>query len=165
MTELQLYRHNEPLEPDELAFLMRKDEKDKKSTYRVVRVLMVFCFVIPYIISLFRATNGVPDPFSYTWYFSGVLFLLCFAGLCVYISYYRTMRRVELDIRNKTKTIELTQITKKQYMPHNNTFYFYLTSPNKLSIEVSGDHYHTFKEGDELSIEYTTYSNLYLGYF
>lgn len=163
--QLQLYRHYEPLEPDELAFLKRKEANDRTATYKIVRVLMIFCFVIPYILSWFRATNGVPDPFSYKWYFAGVFYLLCFMAVCLYIAYHRTMRKLHQDIRHKTKTIERTLITRKQYVPHNNTYYFYLNSPTKLSIEVSQGDYYALDKGDEVNIEYTTYSNLYLGYF
>jgi hypothetical protein len=50
-------------------------------------------------------------------------------------------------------------------MPQNNTYYLYLSSAVKLSIEVSIDDYRQVAEGDELNIEYTTYSRFYLGYF
>jgi hypothetical protein len=165
MQQLQLYRYNEPLEKEELAFLLKKEVKERKQFYKLIRVLMVFCFVCPFIIGWFRALNDVPDPFSYLFYFSSVLFLTCFSGFAVYMGYSISLRRVQEDLRIGTKTIEQTTITRRQYVPHNNTYYFYLSSPNKLSIEVKVDDYHTMKDGDELSIEYTTYSKMYLGYF
>lgn len=163
--QVQLFRYNEQLDTEELAFLVKKEARDKTMMYKLIRVLMVFCFVIPFIATWFRATDGVPDPFSYTYYFSGVLFLACFSGFAVFVSYRRTLYKIEQDIRHRTKTIERTHITRKQFMPQNNTYYFYLNSPNKLSIEVKQEDFHAMQNGDELNIEYTTYSKFYLGYF
>jgi hypothetical protein len=165
MQQLKLYRYDEPLEKEEIVFLVKKEEKERKQFTRLVRVLMVFCFVCPFVVVWFRAWNGVPDPFSYLFYFSSVLFLICFGGFAVYMGYYASLRKIQADLKHGTKTIERTIITRKQYIPHNNTFYFYLNSPNKLSIEVRADDFHTLNAGDELSIEYTTYARFYLGYF
>ncbi len=165
MKALQQYRHNEPLEEDELAFLQNKLQKESAQFYKIVRILLMFCFACPFLIAWFRAMNDVEDPFSYKYYFGGVLFLMAFSGSIVYVAYYNTLRRVQRDIKKGTKTVERVHITRKQYMPHNNTYYIYLTSPVKLSIEVSVDDYRNMAEGDELNIEYTTYARFYLGYF
>jgi hypothetical protein len=162
---LQLIRYSEPLETDELAFLSKKEEKERKQFYKVIRVFMLFSFILPYIVAWFRAADGAQNPFSYFNYFIGVAFLLSFSGVATYIGYHRTLKQVQLDIRDRTKTIERTHITRKQYMPQNNTYYFYIDSPNRLSIDVSEQDYHRLDSGDELSIEYTTHSKLYLGYF
>lgn len=162
---LQLYRHNEPMSDEELVFLRRKERKERSSLYRVMRILMIFCFVCPFVVAWLRAFAEQPDPFSPAYYFGGVAFLMCFAGLAVYIAYSHTLKKVQSDIRHRTKTIERTHITRKQFMPHNNEFYFYLDSPHKLSIEVSEADFRSLEKGDEINIEYTTYSQFYLGYF
>ena len=165
MSSLELIRYNEPLETDELAFLCKKEDKERKQFYKVIRVFMIFCFVLPYIVAWFRAAEGTENPFSYATYFLGVIFLLLFSGVAVYIGYHRTLKQIQADIRDRTKTIERTHILRRQYMPHNNSYYFYIDSSTKLSIEVSEPDYHRLDDGDELSIEYTTHSKLYLGYF
>lgn len=165
MAQTQLYKYDEPLEEDELVFLQNKLGKESAQFYKIIRILLVFCFACPFLIAWFRAINGVEDPFSYKYYFGGVLFLTIFSGSIVYVAYYNTLRRIRLDIKKGTKTIERVHITRKQYMPHNNSYYLYLDSPVKLSIEVSTDDYHQIGEGDELNIEYTTCSRFYLGYF
>lgn len=165
MQQLQLYRYNEPLNREEIAFLRKKAEKERGQFYRIIRILMIFCFVCPFIIAWFRAMNDVPDPFSYLYFFCAVLFLALFSGFAVYIGYYTTLRKIQMDINRCTKTVERTHITRKQYMPQNNTYYFYLSSPTKLSIEVNVDDYHAMDKGDELNIEYTTNAKFYLGYF
>lgn len=162
---LELIRYNQPLDIEELEFLTKKENKERVQFYRIFRYFMIVSFIAPFILAWFRAVDGQEDPFSYSYYFLGVLFLLVFSGGTLYVSYYFTLRKVQADIRDRTKTIEYTHITRKQYMPHNNSYYFYLNSPNKLSIEVSEGDFHSMESGDELSIEYTTHSKLYLGYF
>ena len=92
----QIVRYNEQLTIEELDFLTRKDEKDTKQFYKVIRVLMIICFIIPFIVAWFRAIDGVPQPFSFTYYFAGVGFLLVFMFVCVYIAYRRTLFKVRL---------------------------------------------------------------------
>jgi hypothetical protein len=162
---VELTRYSQPLEPDELDFLVKKEEKERIQFYKVVRYCMILSFVAPFVVAWVRAAEGVEDPFSYGIYFIGVVFLVCFSGTGIYISYSRTLRKVQADIKERTKMIEHTHITRKQFMPQNNTYYFYLDSPNKLTIEVSQNDYHSMNEGDEISIEYTTHSKQYLGYF
>jgi hypothetical protein len=50
-------------------------------------------------------------------------------------------------------------------MPVNNSYFFYLSSAIKLSIEVEEYDYRRLEKGDEVNIEYTTFSQMYLGYF
>jgi hypothetical protein len=162
---MQLIRYNEPLEVEELAFLEKKEQKERGQYYRLIKWLMLFSFLCPFAVAWFKALEGMEDPFSYTGYFSGVFYLLCFSGGGTYFVYYYNLRKVQSDIRHKTKTIERTHIMRKQFMPHNNSYHFYIDSPNKLSIEVTATDFHRLDKGDELSIEYTTYSRQYLGYF
>jgi len=162
---MEIVRYLERLNKDELAFLQKRERRDRHHFFRTVRILMVICFVIPFAIAWFTALEGHEDAFSYQKYFSGVIYLLCFAGLCVYISYYYFLRKIRKDIRIPTKTIERAHITEKKFMPQTDTYYFYLDSPTKLTIEVTSDDYNRLAEGDEVNIEYTTHSKLYLGYF
>lgn len=161
----QIAQYLEPLEAEELAFLQKKEEKDRRQFYKVVKVLMVLCFTVPYIIGWLRYWAKIKNPFSYLFYFGSVAFLLFFTTLVCYISYYYYLRKVQSDIRSNTKIIERTHITRKHFMPLNNTFHFYLDSPNQLSIEVDENDYRMMKEGDEVNIEYTGVSKMYLGYF
>lgn len=98
-------------------------------------------------------------------YFAGVFFLMCFSSGILYLVYRYSLQKLQYDVKHTTKTIELTRITRKQYMPQNNTFYFYLDSPHKLSIEVSELYFRKLDQGDEVNIEYSTYARLYLGYY
>jgi len=146
--EPTIYR--EPLEEDELHFLEEKARKDSKLFLHVVRWMIVACMLIP---------------LSFDYYYYGLLFLLLFSGSCIYYSYRLTLRRVLQDIAFGTKIIERCTIKRKQQMPINNSYHFYIHTAYKLSIEVSEDDYNRLNEGDEVSIEYTEFSKMYLGYY
>jgi hypothetical protein len=161
----ELVKYREPLNRDEISFLRRKEEKDRKQIYRIMRVFMILCFLCPFLVAWLRAFDGQENPFSFTAYFFGVLFLACFSAAGIYWGYYHNLRKLQLDLKHQTKTIERAFITRKQYMPLNNSYFFYLSSAVKLSIEVEEYDYRRLDRGDEVSIEYTTFSKMYLGYF
>ena len=160
-----LVRYSEKLEPDELAFLRKKEAKERHQFFRVIRVLIILCFVIPFIMAWLRALSGIPNPFSFVVYFTGVGVLMSLTVLGGYVSYQSSLGKVQTDIRQQLKTVERTHITRKQYMPQNHTYYFYIDSTTRLRIEVSEKDFHRLELGDELNIEYTSRAKLYLGYF
>ncbi len=159
-----LVQYREPLNRDELSFLRRKEERDRRQIYRIARIFMILCFICPFLVAWLRAFDGRENPFSLATYFLGVLFLAVFSATGIYWGYYNNLRKVQMDIKHKTKTIERTYIIRKQYMSANNTYFFYLSSSVKLSIEVEEFDYRRLEKGDEVNIEYTTFSKMYLGY-
>ncbi|RYD55677.1 MAG: hypothetical protein EOP56_15275 [Sphingobacteriales bacterium] len=161
----QLIRYNEPMTYDELDFLSKKEAGERAQYYRFIRIAMILSFICPFVIAWLKAIEGMDDPFSIVSYFGGVLLLLAFSGVAIWLTYKRNLGKIHSDLHYKTKTIEQTHITRKQFVPQNNTYHFYIDSPIKLSIEVTPDDYRRLDKGDELSIEYSTYSQLYLGYF
>ena len=162
---LKLQRYTEQLNAEEIAFLMKKEQKERKQYYKAYSMLMVLSFIIPFAGAWYRAIDGIENAFSPTRFFLAAGVLLSISTMGTWLAYSINLKKVQSDIKNGTKTIELTHITRKQYMPQNDTYYFYLNSPNKLSIEVSKNDFYSLSEGDELTIEYTTHSKLYLGYF
>lgn len=157
--------YTEPLQVDELAFLVRREAKERRQFYKVVKVLMILCFACPYVIAWVRALAGAPDPFAYGTYFMGVAALMALAGAGLYVSYRYTLYKLQQDIRKGEKVIERAHITRKQYMRQNNAYYFYLDSPTQLSIEVEERDFHRLEQGDEVNIEYAEQSKVYFGYF
>lgn len=155
----------EPLDTDELDVLMEMEVKDRKMYYKVYNVLMVMSFVIPFICSWYRAFDGAPNAFSVTRFFASTVALLSLSTAAVYTSYRYFLRKVQHDIKHKTKTIDICHIVRKQYMPQNNTYHFYVDARDKLSIEVSQLFFSLLETGDEVNLEFTTHSRLYLGYF
>lgn len=170
MPRRQLPIYTEPLTEDERLFLIKKELKDRTLFYRVLKVLMVLCFICPFAGAWFYALGDdkqVPEGtyFSYSNYFLGVGFLLLFVAACAYIGYKRTLEKLQADLRHNAKIVERAHIIRRQYMRQNDTYYFYIDSPNQISIEVSAEDYRQWQEGDELNIEYTAHARLYLGYF
>ncbi len=155
----------EPLSTNELQFLQVMELKDRKMYWKVYNVLMIMSFVIPFIGSWYRAVDGTPNAFSKTHFFfsAGVLLAISTAG--TYMSYHIFLRKIQADIKHKTKTIDTCHIQRKQYMPQNDTYYFFINNPDKLSLEVPPELFHSMAVGDELSLEFTTHARLFLGYF
>ncbi len=162
---LDLVKYTEPLEAEELEFLERKEAKDRRQYYWVFQLLMIMCFLIPFAGAWYRAADGMPNAFSPIRYFFTTGVLLFISCTSVYATYRINLRRVQLDISHKTKTIEISHVMSKVYFPSKSAYYFYIDSKFKLSIEVSYEDYVRLGEGDEVCIEYTTYSKQYLGYF
>jgi hypothetical protein len=160
-----LRRHTEPLEPKELHFLVEKEHRDKKVYYKIFRALMFCSFLFPFLGSWYRAFEGAPNAFSIPRFFVSTTILLGISFTAMWFAYRINLRKVQADLRQRTKTIETTHILRKQYMHRSDAYFFYIDSPNKMSIQVSDADYHRLDLGDEVNIEYYTHSKLYLGYF
>lgn len=158
-------RYLEPLNAEERAFLKRRESRDRRHFYRVMRILLPICFALPFAMAWGKAIAGKPNPFSYGSYFTGVAVLLFLTLGGAFVAYRSTLYRIHLDLRQNTKTIERATITRKRFMPQTNTCYFYLDSPVKLSVEVNAQYFERLSTGDELNIEYATHSKSYFGYF
>jgi hypothetical protein len=161
----ELIRYDEPLEYGELVFLEEKEARERKVYYKVYRILMFMCFIFPFAGAWYRAYDGAPNAFSALRFFFSAGILLSICTFATYATWRVNLRKVQLDIRYKTKTVEISRITRKLYIAAKNAYYFYTDSRIKLSIEVSEHDYSSLNEGDEVAIEYTTHSKLYLGYF
>lgn len=161
----EIKKYKEPLNEQELDFLANKEARDRRQYYAVYRILMAMSFIVSFITSWYRAYEGAPNAFSYIKFFFTAGVLLTIFSIATYASYRYYHRSLQMDLKERTKTIETNSITKKIYIPTKNTYYFYTTSKTQISIEVSPEYFTAMKEGDEVSMEYTTHSRLYLGYF
>jgi hypothetical protein len=161
----ELQRYVEPLNSDELKFLERKESTERAQYYKVFQLLMILSFIIPFVGAWYRAYDGAPNAFSTTKFFFTASVLLFISSFSTYLTYCVNLRKVQLDLRDRTKTIEVSHVTRKLQIPSKKAYYLYIDSTIKLSIEVSYEDYVLRNEGDEVCIEYTTHSKLYLGYF
>ncbi|MBL7720321.1 MAG: hypothetical protein JNL72_15900 [Flavipsychrobacter sp.] len=160
-----IVRYTEPLELKEVSFLLEKAQRDKKVYYKIFRVLMIASFVFPFIGSWYRAFEGAPNAFSLGRFFVSTGILLAISFTAMWFAYKVNLGKLQADLRSRTKTVETAHILRKAYMHRNDAYYFYIASPNKMSIQVSNEDYHRLDIGDEVNIEYYTHSKLYLGYF
>lgn len=161
----ELVKYEEPLEEEEILFLVRKELKERKQYYKVFSLLMIMSFVIPFAGAWYRAYDGAPNAFSVPRFFVSAAILLTISGAAVYLTYRVNLRKVQTDIRTRIKTIECAHVVRKLYMPQNDSYFLYLDSKNKLSIEVQANDFHRLDTGDEVNIEFTKNARLYLGYF
>lgn len=161
----EVVRYMEPLDSGELSFLLRKESKERSQYYKTFRMLMIMSFIIPFAGAWYRAADGAPNAFSATKFFVAAGILLSISSISTYLTYRVNLRKVQWDIRDRTKTIEISRVTRKLHLAAKNAYYFYIDSLIKLSIEVSPEDYYRINEGDEVCIEYTTHSKNYLGYF
>lgn len=154
-----------PLSDVEVGMLSEKEITDRQQYFKVYRALMIFCFVISFLTSWYRAFDGAPNAFSYMRFFATTGILLFIVSAATYASYRYYHSTLQQDLVDRTKTIETHRITKKVFIPANNTCHLYTTSRTTLSIEVSPEYFAALGEGDEVSLEFATHSRLYLGYF
>jgi len=126
---------------------------------------MIGSFVIPFAGAWYRAMDGMPNAFSPLRFFLTAAVLVGISSFATYVAYRTYLRKIHLDLRSRTKTIEKSRILKKVSIPSKGTFHFFIDSATKLSIEVSQADYMMLNVDDEVSIEYATHSREYLGYF
>ncbi len=157
--------YNEPMVEEQLIFLTNKEGGHRKVFYKVFRILMFLSIIFPYAFAWYKATDGVTNAFSYVRFFVIAGNLLFVSLVSTYFTYRFYFRKLQKDLKYKTKTVEVCHITRKVHASSNKTYYFYLDSNVKMSIEVLLNDYHNFKEGDEICIEYATWSHEYFGYF
>jgi hypothetical protein len=153
------------MDAGELHFLEKREMTDRKQYYKAYRILMILSFSIPFATAWYRAYDGAPNAFSALRFFLAAGVLLTISTVATYLTYKANLHKIQLDLRERTKTIETSHITRKLYVVARNVCYFYINSRVKMSIEVTADDYERLMEGDEISIEYSTHSKLYLGYF
>jgi len=160
-----LVKYHEPLEPGELLFLERKAGRERANYRKVYWILLFFCLLFPFAGAWYREYEGAPTAFSPLKFFATALVLVSICSLSVYAAYRRFLRNILLDIRDKTKTVEISHVTKKLFVSSRDTYYLYTDSQVKMSIEVSHESYLLMEVGDELCIEYSTHAGEYLGYY
>ena len=153
------------METKQIVLPEKKESKERSQYYKVYQLLMFLSFIIPFAGAWYRAADNMPNAFSKSKFFFTAGILLSISTFATYLTYRINLRKVQLDIRDKTKTIEVSHITRKLYVAANDTWHFYIDSLVKMSIEVSSADYDRMDEGDEVCIEYTTHAKEYLGYF
>lgn len=161
----ELRKYTEPLQDNEFAFLVSKEKNRRKGYYSMYHKLMIGCFFLPFFGTWYSAASGAVDAFSYTRYFlvTGVLLVIC--AIATYLLYRYNVRNILQDIKYKMKTIATHAIISKRFIVQNDSYFFYISSKPLLYIEVSQYDFFKRKQGDEVTIEYATYSKEFLGYF
>lgn len=156
----------ERLAQDELAYMTSKYHSDLKTLKRIFGYLLAVSLSVPLILLLVRfIIYGWIISWFLLYVFLVALTMVCLVGLGVWISYRFNQYKLLQDIKIGLKNIEMTVILRKKYMAGNDSYHFYLDSPNKLSIEVSQHDFRFYNQGDEINIEYSPLAKIYFGYF
>lgn len=172
------FRYEEEMEASEFSFLQEKAIKERGMLSRVVRNLSVIFVILPCSMGIileslkrYRLTPALreiedkEDPYFVRNYFIAMVVLLLLVAIASLIYYYRNLWKVNKDLKRNLKSIEEAVIERKQFIESNHSYHFYIASRTQLSIEVSKADFEKFEEGDEINIEYSTYSKVYFGYF
>lgn len=162
---LDVIRYKEPLQEDERAFLIQKETRDRRQFFKVLQVVLLLCFILPFAMAWGEAIVGKPNPFSFRLYFIGVGVLVSLTAGAAFVAYRSNLYLLYRDLRANTKTIERTIISRKYVMQPTQKCFFYIDSKTMLSIEVSPLDFDNFDVGDEVNIEYASFSKSYFGYF
>jgi len=159
----------EAMQKPELDFLKQKAKKDARLHLRILKFMLIGAVLISFGGAWENITQGhlfnVVTIFSWENYFITLLSLTIILLIAIRVLQSAELTQIKKDIRQKTKIVERVLIERKTYLPHNNTFHFYLNSIQKLSIEVREQDFNNWKEGDEISIEYSKNAGIYFGYF
>jgi hypothetical protein len=163
-------KYVEKLSEDELAFLRKKAKKQERTFQKLLRVLLLGAMLISFAGAWKNIHNdnkvfNTETIFSWENYFITLITLSVFFLVAMRFSRNTELNKINKDIRQQKKIIERVIIERKTFLPHNNTFHFYLNSLQKLSIEVDEEDFALLEEGDEISIEYAQNSGIYFGYF
>lgn len=125
-------RYDEPLDLEELAFVRRREERDRQNFFSFLRILLIVCFICPFVYVWYLALfSKDPNPFRYKLYFALVGFLIVFSSFCSYLTYIFFLGKVHWDAKWKRKTIERVHVMRKLYMAQTDTYFFYIDSPSQ----------------------------------
>ena len=155
----------EPLEEDEMIFVAKKYEKASKEYLRIMNLFLIASGLIPLILAISFGIVLNDIRMFYRVFTISLISLITFFCIVSVIFYFIQVYAVFKDKKFNTKTLERCNISKKNYVEINHSFHFYLNSEVKYSIEVTENDFNLFNLGDEINIEYTTFSKEFLGYY
>jgi len=158
-----------PLNTDELEFIERRYRSESKIYMRAMNVLLALGVLAPLVFCVILIFSQGEEDLSmnalYNVFFIGLIAMMIFVGLIAIVSYRVKLLAYYKDRRHKQKLVEFTYVKQKKYMSLNDTYHFYLESPNKYTIEISPTDFEKWQLGDEICIEYAQYSKEYFGYY
>lgn len=155
----------ETLEATEYNFLVKKERKERRQYNRILWILLAGSAVVSFAGAWKYVKTGNLTLFSWEHYFINVTVLMLLSAAGVWYSRHVNLKKLQSDIEERTKIVERVMITRKTFLHNTNTYFFYINSPVRMSIEVSAAYFERLGEGDEINIEYSTYSRVYFGYY
>lgn len=160
----------EDFQTTEWEFLLKRIKKQERIYRNIWLLLMLGTVIVAFggaweNIPIEGKRNEYVTIFSWNMYLIVLLSLMALFSSFVAITRYLELSKLYKDRKEKKKIVQKVLIKRKTFVPHNNSFHFYLNTPKKLSIEVNQQDFINYEEGDEISIEYSKNAEIYFGYF
>ena len=154
---------NTELSLEEKIFLQDSYQKNKRRFIKNTLFITCVAFLIA-ISALFKFDTDTKQVYLNWFVFACVqIVLITIIAISALIAYYIKIHPIKKDYLCNYKLIEVVTITKKVHMKATNTFHFYVLSAFRLSFEVDQDLFDQYEVADELNLELSYYSHLFLG--
>ena len=154
---------NTELSLEEKIFLQDSYQKNKRRFIKNTLFITCVAFLIA-ISALFKFDTDTKQVYLNWFVFACVqIVLITIIAISALIAYYNKIHPIKKDYLCNYKLIEVVTITKKVHMKATNTFHFYVLSAFRLSFEVDQDLFDQYEVADELNLELSYYSHLFLG--
>lgn len=154
---------NTELSSEEKLFLQDSYEKNKKKFIRNTLFISSVAFLIS-ISSLFKFDMETKEVYL-NWFVFACVQLVLFSIIAIssVIAYFIKIHPLKKDYLCNHKLIEVVSITRKVHMKASNSYHFYVLSAFRLSFEVDQILYDQYDVDDELNLELSYYSHVFLG--
>lgn len=166
---MNLEYYEEKLTNKEKEYIASLLEKDSIGYFKVLR--MIFLIVAIFVVIVWVVTTFSEPQDELEEAFTFLPFLLASfitMVLIMAITIYAKKRfswKFKRDLRKGLKVIYPAVIQRKQYMASHQACYFYIICPGISTLNVTGEDFQLFNEGDIIHVEVAKYSKTYLGYF
>jgi len=153
------------MEDNELVFILQKKEKESKTYLFATKIMMAMGVLVSTVWAIVVYARTGDKTLMWSVFTFVLCFSLLFFSVVAFMLYRFKLGKYNQDAKEKMKTIEKAIVTDKKYMHLNDTYHFYTDSEIKFSIEVGGNDFDKLLVGDEINLEYATFSKEYFGYF
>lgn len=165
-----------PLASQEKELINQHIQRHRKLWYGSLVAIFIFGVIVPF--GLFFILDYAIKPESYykerglaTPAEFSLLSAIIVSSLVVLLLFVISLKTVYIPLVNykrdykRNRKLKITaQITRKQYVSINQSFYLHISDHKTPSIEVNAHDYQRVQQGDDVYLFYTPLSALYLGY-
>jgi hypothetical protein len=155
----------EPMAAVEVAYLQAIVDEHRQSYFKMFWLLLFISVCVPYPFAYTQETDDSEFVFSLFRYVCITAVLMFVFMTSFFVGYLVKNKNVHKDIKMKLKDIEVCTITQKVFMEINNTYHLYIDCSIRLNIEVNEADFMKVMPGDQINVEYGSFSKEYLGYF
>lgn len=169
----------EKLEKHEEQYLIDKLFEYKRRLRKIMRVFAILTLCVPiviagllYIAAEFDAerkgTEEENQMIRDNITLNTLLTFFVVGGIGSFVStgfYFEYIRRLQGDLKQGQKVVEQAFISKKQFVPHNHSYFLHLHHPHTSLLKVEEHFYRQFEVGDEINLEYAPRTKIDFGYF